>query len=106
MCLPTVNELMEEYRTPEATRRLAALALASGEFGRPIIATPGIPPERVKILREAYSKTLKDPELLVEAKKKNLEIDPTGGEELESLATEVLSASKDLIERMEKLLGK
>ena len=104
--VPTVNELMEEYRTPEATRRLAALALASGEFGRPIIATPGIPPERVKILREAYSKSLKDPELLVEAKKKNLEIDPTGGEELESLAKEVLSASKDLIERMEKLLGK
>ena len=104
--VPTINELMEEYRTPEATRRLAALALASGEFGRPIIATPGITPERIKILREAYSKTLKDPELLVEAKKKNLEIDPTGGEELESLAKEVLSASKELIERMEKLLGK
>lgn len=42
----------------------------------------------------------------MEAKKKTLEIDPTGGEELESLAKEVLSASKDLIERMEKLLGK
>jgi tripartite-type tricarboxylate transporter receptor subunit TctC len=59
------------------TRKLAALALASGEFGRPIVASPGIPAERVKILRDAFAKTLKDPDLLAEAKKKLLEIDPT-----------------------------
>jgi tripartite-type tricarboxylate transporter receptor subunit TctC len=104
--VPSVHELMEEYKTPESTRRLAALMLASGDFGRPIIATPGIPPERVKLLREAFAKTLKDPELLDEAKKKRLEIDPMPGEDLEALAKEVLAADKELIERMEKLLGK
>jgi tripartite-type tricarboxylate transporter receptor subunit TctC len=79
--------------------------LASGDFGRPIIATPGIPPDRVKLLREAFGKTLRDPELLDEAKKKRLEVDPMPGEDLEVLAKEVLAANKDLIERMEKLLG-
>jgi tripartite-type tricarboxylate transporter receptor subunit TctC len=97
---------MDEYKTPEDTRKLAGLALASGEFGRPIIATPGIPAERAKILRDAFAKTLKDPDLLAEAKKKLLEIDPTAGEELVPLAKEVMSANKDLIARLEKLLGK
>ena len=64
----TVNELMEEYKTPESTRGLATLMLASGDFGRPIIASPGIPADRVKLLREAFAKTLRDPELLDEAK--------------------------------------
>ena len=102
----TVHELMEEYKAPESTRGLATLMLASGDFGRPIIASPGIPVDRVKLLREAFAKTLRDPELLDEAKKKRLEIDPMAGEELEALAKEVLAANKDVIERMEKLLGK
>jgi tripartite-type tricarboxylate transporter receptor subunit TctC len=102
----TVHELMEEYKTPESTRGLATLMLASGDFGRPIIASPGIPADRVKLLREAFAKTLRDPELLDEAKKKRLEVDPMAGEELEALAKEVLAANKDVIERMEKLLGK
>jgi len=102
----TVNELMEEYKTPESTRGLATLMLASGDFGRPIIASPSIPADRIKLLREAFAKTLRDPELLDEAKKKRLELDPMAGEELEALAKEVLAANKDVIERMEKLLGK
>ena len=69
-------------------------------------ATPGIPAERAKILCDAFAKTLKDPDLLAEAKKKLLEIDPTTGEELAALANEVMSANKDLIARLEKLLGK
>jgi tripartite-type tricarboxylate transporter receptor subunit TctC len=103
---PTVYELMDEYKTPESTRRLAALVLASGEFGRPIVATPGIPPDRVKILREAFAKTLSDSAVLDDVKKKMLELDPARGEELEGLAKEVLSAAPEVIERMKSLLGK
>ena len=104
--VPTIIELMDEYKTPETTRKLATLALASGEFGRPIVATPGIPAERARMLRDAYAKTLKDPELLAEAKKKLLEIDPTGGQELEALAKDVLSANKELVDRLQQLLNK
>jgi len=104
--VPTVRELMEEYKSSESVRRLATLMLASGDFGRPIIASPGIPSDRVKVLREAFAKSLRDPELLAEGKKKNLEVDPMAGEDLEALAKEVLAANKDLIEKMEKLLGK
>ena len=104
--VPTVQELINEYKTPEATRQMANLVLASGEFGRPIIATPGIPAERVKILREAFSKTLSDPALLDDAKKRRLEIDPTSPDDLESLAKEVFTTNKEIVERMKKLLAK
>ncbi|MBM4261640.1 MAG: hypothetical protein FJ145_09440 [Deltaproteobacteria bacterium] len=103
---PTVNELMDEYKTPEATRKLGHLAMASSEFGRPIMATPGTPADRVKILRDAFAKSLKDPDLLAEAAKKRLEIDPASGEELDNLAKEVMSVSKDIIERLRRLLEK
>jgi tripartite-type tricarboxylate transporter receptor subunit TctC len=99
-----VNELLDEYKAAEPMRRLSALALASGDFGRPIVATPGIPAERVKILQDAFAKTLKDPDLLAEAKKKNLEIDPISGEDLENLAKDVMSAPPDAVERLSKLL--
>lgn len=104
--VPTVHELMQEYKTPEATRRLAALVLASGDFGRPIVTTPGIQPERAKILRDAFAKATSDPEFLTEAQKRKLEVDPTSGEELAALAKEVLLANRETIERMQKLLGK
>ena len=54
---------------------------------------------------EAFAQTRRDPELLDEAKKKRLEVDPMPGEDLEELAKEVLPVDEDVIERMEKLLG-
>ena len=103
--VPTVQELLDEYKTPDAMKRLGNLVLASGEFGRPIVATPGIPADRVKILRDAFAKTLADPALLADAKKRRLEIDPTPPEELASLAKEVFTTSPEIVERMKKLLA-
>jgi len=104
--VPTLYELMDEYKTAESSRRLAKLILASGDLGRPIIGPPGVPGDRIKILRQAFLKALADPELLAQAEKQNVEIEPTSGEELEALAKEVMAQPPDVIERMKKLLGK
>jgi tripartite-type tricarboxylate transporter receptor subunit TctC len=104
--VPTLSELMNEYKTPESSRRLAKLVLASGELGRPIVGPPGIPMDRVKVLRQAFMKALNDPELLAQARKLNLEIEPTGGDELEALAKEVMTQPPEVIGRMKGLLGK
>jgi hypothetical protein len=103
---PTIYELMDKYKTSEGARSLAKIILASGDFGRPIVTPPGVPADRVKIIREAFNKSVKDPALLAEAEKRRLEIDPTSGEELESLAKDVMAASPEVIGRMQKLLGK
>ena len=103
---PTIYELMDRYKTTEANRRLATVVLASGSLGRPIAASPGIPPDRVKILRDAFAKTMADPEFLSEIKKRRYELEPVSGEEVEALAKEVLAQPAEVIERMKKLTGK
>jgi tripartite-type tricarboxylate transporter receptor subunit TctC len=87
-------------------RRLATALLASGEFHRPYFAPPNLRPEHVKILREAFDKTMKDPGFLAEAAKKRLDIDPTTGAEVEVLIKEVMSQPKDVIERLKVLMGR
>jgi hypothetical protein len=62
-------------------------------------------PDRVKILRESYLKTLSDLEFLAEAKKRQWELTPVSGEKLETRAKEVTTQPPEVIERMKKLLG-
>ena len=104
--VPTVFELMDKYKTPELGRRLASTLLASGDFHRPYLAPPKIRPELVKTLREAFTKTMKDPDFLAETKKKRLDIDPTTGEEVETLTKEVMSQPPEVVERIKKMMGK
>jgi tripartite-type tricarboxylate transporter receptor subunit TctC len=102
---PTIYEFMDKYKTNESGRRLAKVILASGDFGRPIVAPPGVPVERLKILRDAFNKSVNDPALLAEAEKRRLEMDPSTAEELDALTKEVMAASPDVVQRMQKLLG-
>ena len=103
--VPTLYELMDEYKTPEAERRLLPLVLAATDFGRPIVAPPGVAADKAKTLRDAFMKTMSDPELLAEAKRKNFDITPTTGEELEALAKQVISQSPEVVERVKILMS-
>jgi tripartite-type tricarboxylate transporter receptor subunit TctC len=101
----TIYELMDKYKTNEAGRSLAKVVLSAGEFGRPLVTPPGVPADRLKILRDAFDKAVSDPGLLAAAEKRRLEMDPASGAELETLAKEVMSASPEIVERMQKLLS-
>jgi tripartite-type tricarboxylate transporter receptor subunit TctC len=104
--VPTIWELMNEHKTPEAGKRLATIILAVGGFGRPYVSSPGLPPERAKILQTAFKKTLTDPDFQAQAKERRLDIDPVGSEELATLAREVIAQPADVVERMKRLLEK
>ena len=104
--VPTIHELMDKYKTDDAGRRLANLILAGGEFGRPYVLPPNTPADKVKIIREAFAKTIQDEAVVADAKKKKLEIDPSTAEELETLAKEVIDQPPEIVEKMKKLLGK
>lgn len=104
--VPTLDELMQQYRTPEAGRRLAKVILTAAKLGRPITAPPGVTADHTKILRDAYAATMKDPELVSEATKRGWDMDPLTGAELETLSKEVVAQPKEVIERMKWVLGK
>jgi len=102
---PTVWELMDKYKTPEAPRRLANLMLASGALGRPMLGPPGLAAERVKVLRDAFNKTMEDKEFLADLDKRKFDLDPVKGEELEKIVKDVMNQPPDIVARMKKLLG-
>src|SRR5688500_16892464 len=100
--VPTTHEIFDQYKVSASNRRVAQIVLAAGDFGRPMMVTPGTPADRVKILRDAFIKTLNDPEAAAEAKKSRMDIDPTSGEELESLVKESFDAPPEVAERVKR----
>ena len=101
-----MSELMDQYKTSETNRRLVAVMLGSGEFGSaPMFASPGTPPDVVKILRTGYARALSSPELIAEAKKQGLDAELIHGDELESLAKEVMNQPAEVIGLMKKVMG-
>ena len=102
---PTIWELMDRYKTAENSRRLASVILAAGALGRPMLATPGVPPDRVKILRDAFNATIKDSEFLADLDKRQFDLDPVSGEELEKIVKDALNQTPETIAKMKKLLG-
>jgi tripartite-type tricarboxylate transporter receptor subunit TctC len=67
---------------------------------------PGITPERLKVLRQAFMKLMTDTDFLADVKKRGLEAKPSTGEELEKLAKEVMNQPAEVVRRVEKLMGK
>lgn len=100
---PTLLELMDKRNTPGLSRNVAKVMLVSATLGRPMIATPGIPGDRIKTLRDAYLKAFKEPEVLEEAKKTKLDLSTLSGEEVETQIREVMNQPKEVIERVKKL---
>jgi tripartite-type tricarboxylate transporter receptor subunit TctC len=103
--VPTLNELMERYKTPDIGRRVALIVTASEIFQRPYMGPPAMRPEHIKILREAFQRTLKDGAFLEEVKSKKLDAEYTSGEEMETMAKEMMSQRPEIVERLKKVLG-
>jgi len=100
---PILNELMEKKKTSAISRNVAKALLVSATLGRPLIGTPGIPADRIKILRDAYLKTFKEPDVIEEAKKSRLDLETLTGAEVEAQIREVMNQPKEVIERVKKL---
>jgi hypothetical protein len=100
-----LSDLMDEFKTSELGRRVVTVMLGSGELGRPIVTTPGLPADRVKILRDAFMKSMNDPALLADATKNKLEIQAVAGDELAKIAKDVIEQPPEVVERIKKILA-
>ena len=103
--VPTVNEILEKRKATEITRRLATVLMAPDAIGRPLIGPPAMAPERVAMLRDGFLRALGDPELVIEAQKRNWELEPVSGQELEAIAKRVVVQPPEVIEGMKKILA-
>jgi hypothetical protein len=100
---PEINKmgipLAVDFATSPENRKIMELVYSSETFGRPYLMAPDVPADRVAALRKAFMETMKDPELLSEAKRSRLAIDPISGEELQELAGKIFAAPRDLVEK-------
>jgi tripartite-type tricarboxylate transporter receptor subunit TctC len=102
--LPKVPLAINLAKTDEARKLIQAVAQAHGAAVRPYVLPPGTPKDRVEILRKAFMEAVKDPELLAEAGKANLEINPGSGEELERNVKELLRLEPSVVTRLKEIL--
>jgi tripartite-type tricarboxylate transporter receptor subunit TctC len=97
--VPTAIEIMP---TAEG-KQLFEIAFAEQVMGRPFVLPPGVPDDRVKVLRDAFDAALKDPELLEDAKKQKMEIDPVTGAAINALLDRVYAAPPELAVRLREM---
>jgi tripartite-type tricarboxylate transporter receptor subunit TctC len=100
---PEVNKLGVPHatdfaRTPQ-DRQIMDLIYSSEIFGRPYVLPPGLPAERVAVLRKAFLATLHDPDLQAEGQKLGLDLDPISGEELQTIAAKMYATPPEVVER-------
>jgi tripartite-type tricarboxylate transporter receptor subunit TctC len=101
--LPDTPTDVELGMTPEA-KQILAFYTSSAAIGRSILAPPGIPAERVKVLRAAFDATVKDPEFLAEIEKAQQEFQPASGEALQKLIESTASVPAAIVGRTEAIL--
>lgn len=97
--------LVTEMARTESERQILELVLVQQVMGRPILAPPNVPVDRVKALRDAFDATMTDPEFLAECKKQKLEVNPVSGVKLNAMLDRVYQTPKTLIDQVAKLLA-
>jgi tripartite-type tricarboxylate transporter receptor subunit TctC len=102
--LPDVPLILDQAKTEEQKQALN-LALARLEFGRPFFMPPNVPAERVTAIRRAFDMAMKDPELLAEADKLKIEIDPLTGEQVAALIVEIYKTPPETVERVREAMA-
>src|SRR5262249_55738480 len=102
---PQVPLFLDLVRGDTEREPVAAFMSKAVAIARPVAAPPGVPLERVEILRRALDATMRDPVFLAEAEKLGTEIDPLSGEEVQDIVTSVLATPKPVINQIQKTLG-
>jgi tripartite-type tricarboxylate transporter receptor subunit TctC len=88
----------------DRARQIINLLVSGGQLGRPFIASAAVPPERLKILRDAFDATMKDPEFRADLDKLRLPFSPKAGNEALETVDAIYASPPDIIEAAKKLV--
>ena len=91
--------LISELAATAEQRDVLNLISSPAALGQPYYAPPGVPPERIALLRAAFMVTLRDPDLLADAARIQAEIEPMNGEQLAGIIQSVIGAPANIVEK-------
>jgi len=100
---PDVPFVLDLASTDEQ-RQALRFVYAGETFGRPYVAPPGVPAERLAALREAFSATFADAEFLTDAARQGLDVRPISGLEMTAMIEQMARTPKPIIERVAALM--
>jgi hypothetical protein len=100
--LPNVPLIMDLPASPQ-DKAAMRLIVSRQSIARPFAAPPGVPPERVKALRDAFDATMKDPDFVKEATRLALEVRPVNGPDVDRLIREIYASPPDVIKRASEI---
>jgi tripartite-type tricarboxylate transporter receptor subunit TctC len=89
--------LVFSYAKDERTRGIMRIVYAQQVFARPSFVAAEVPPERVRLLRQAFMATWNDPELRADAEKTKLEVEPVSSEEIKNLLDKIYASPTELL---------
>ncbi len=94
----------EDLVTNDDDRQLVRLVISGSRLGHPFATAPGVPPERVKALREAFAAMVRDPDYLREITAARLDPNPIRGEDLAKTVEELMAMPQAVRARAKKLV--
>jgi hypothetical protein len=100
MDTPTILDLVSAPQD----RQIVDLVMDRVSLGRPVVAPPGLAPDRLALLRAAFRQAIEDPELRTDAEKQRLAIDPTSGEDAQVIIGRLYRTPAAVVERMRKIV--
>ncbi|HWG06526.1 MAG TPA: tripartite tricarboxylate transporter substrate-binding protein [Beijerinckiaceae bacterium] len=98
--IPSIFSFIKDDKQAQLLR----FVFSSVEFGRPYVLPPGVPQERVEVLREAFKAATEDPALIAEAKQTGLDMTYTSPDELLALVNKLYATPADQLDVVRKLL--
>jgi tripartite-type tricarboxylate transporter receptor subunit TctC len=73
-------------------------------IGRPFVAPPDLPADRLKMLRDAFNATMKDSDFIADVKKQKLDLEPEDGEHLAALIKKIYATPKAVVDKIGELI--
>jgi hypothetical protein len=101
--LPNVPSIMD-YAKNQRDRDALELLLSPDAFAWPFVTPPGVPADRIALLRAAFNATMKDPAFVSDARKLYLEVTPMTGEAMQAKIERVLGFDTSVIARAKELV--
>jgi tripartite-type tricarboxylate transporter receptor subunit TctC len=102
--IPNTPSLMEFAKNDEQ-RQIINLLATSSAIGRPLMAPPATPDDRVDILRKAMADAIQDPALIAEANKARLELRPVSGVEMQKMVETMMSTPREIVEKYKAIVA-
>ena len=101
--LKAVPYIVDLARNADEKQEIQFLYAGQG-IGRPFVAPPDLPADRLKMLRDAFAATMKDPDFIADVKKQKLDLEPEDGGYLEALIRKIYATPKTVVAKIGELI--